>query len=214
MIDRPDPQGPPPGRSEAEARMAADLEYSMEHARRVPIPRLFQKSFDGPFKTCIGCAEPLEALPPYLIVKEIRGSETIVEYAVCASCHQELEAQYSEESRACINALFRDRVDFRRRFDDLIASGRTWKAWVETCILTGERRTPESEFQAVAFCYENDLILSSWPYIIAGPGLRMFEACLSPTTLELRDRFIRQRLGLPSIFSDHPATRLKPPHAG
>ena len=200
-----------PGAEVRVQQMRHDVGYTLENAARVPLPRFFQTSFGNEFTACIGCAEPLESLPPYLVVKEVRGGETIVEYAICSSCHSELDSQYSEESRRCITQVFADQVDFRSHFQSNLTREPDWGNWVTRCVLSREQRGPGSEYQAVALCQGRELLLSAWPYVITGPGMRLLEGCYSAQTLAVRDRFIRQRLGLPSILSDHPATRLRHP---
>lgn len=72
------------------------------------IPREFYSEFTGePFAQCIDCeAELLVPGRVYSVIKQVVGTEVVFEMAICWTCQQRLQEQYSEQSRRNIEEFY------------------------------------------------------------------------------------------------------------
>ncbi|MDP7035092.1 MAG: hypothetical protein QF752_11425 [Planctomycetota bacterium] len=80
----------------------------------VEIPRLFHSAFrEGPFLSCVMCSESLEGeiVEPYFIEKVYRGSEVVMECAICQSCVMGMGGEMSEESSDKIRDFSRENAN-------------------------------------------------------------------------------------------------------
>jgi len=90
MKDEEDRDGLDPG----------DLGDEELEARLPPIPpELMSVYEEGPFTKCTYCSRDLAKAPyPHTVEKIFRGTETIVEFALCLPCIQSLRRELSKES--------------------------------------------------------------------------------------------------------------------
>jgi len=73
-------------------------------------PELLSAYEEGPFKTCSYCARDLEEVPfPHTVEKIFRGTETIVEFALCIPCIQSLRHELSKESLQAMDRFVKER---------------------------------------------------------------------------------------------------------
>ena len=207
--------GKQPGNN-GETKFTRDAAYCVQNAVKAPIPKMFRKSFGGYFRYCVGCRRPLRAdaielehfedgictLRPYLIVKSVRHGEPWIEYAMCVRCLEKLQASLSIDSNARVEKLFDSRVALRRRFELLTTAEADPAVWVSSCILTGTHRTQASNYQMIALCSDDDLLLSATPYSICGDGLKEFEDCHSQQSKKKERKFIKHCLGVEAAMDD------------
>jgi len=190
----------------------AAVMHCFENAFSIPIPKTFQRSFGGPFRSCLVCGNSLipgghgepvtiESLYPlYLVTKEIHRGEPWVEYALRWGCLNTLQDSYTPEFNNHVNELFMARVDPKERFAALTMAGAPVEVWIEKCVLSGEPVQSDKRHQLVAACLGDSLLLSFLPYAIAGQGLKMLEACFDDSTRKIRNEFVRKYLGVESCI--------------
>jgi hypothetical protein len=159
-------------------------------ARRIRLPREFERSFGGRFLHCLACREPLvdtgrkvfsplriqQVAMPYFIVKEVHRGEPWVEYALCLGCAAGLQSRYSTGTTAAIDRLFLEHAHLEERFRRLNAGPAPMCDWLARCVLTGDRIDPRGTYQLHAYCEGGRLVLSALPYAIGERGMAMFEA--------------------------------------
>ncbi|MBE0566893.1 MAG: hypothetical protein IH621_13100 [Krumholzibacteria bacterium] len=179
-------------------------------ARRIRLPREFERSFGGRFMHCLACREPLVdtgrkvfsamrvqlVAMPYFIVKEVHRGEPWVEYALCLGCTAGLQSHYSTGTTAAIDRLFLEHAHLQERFRRLNAGPAPMRDWLARCVLTGDRIDPRGTYQLNAYCEGGRLVLSALPYAIGERGMAMFEGCFSAESAQVRDSFMRRYLGV------------------
>ena len=72
----------------------------MDNQKHVPIPPVFHSlELGGPFRECLICEGNLldcDSPKRYMIERIFRGTEPILEYAMCQACHHDMSQQISQ----------------------------------------------------------------------------------------------------------------------
>lgn len=77
----------------------------------IEIPETFHSAYEeGPFRSCVDCTQPLAEADGYVIQKVQKRGETIFEFALCNSCHKNLVAECSTETRERLNRHVEDNL--------------------------------------------------------------------------------------------------------
>lgn len=179
--------------------------------RWIPIPRIFQPFLeDDPFERCIVCQRfLLENRVTYMIEKVFKGTEVIVEYALCLECCQSMRSDMSEESLMRIQAYMEERVDLLERHEHMIASSPEGvDPWIAHCLLTDTPRQEADTYHIFGHCQGNRLLLSFYPFMVCNAAMKPLANLLSKKTRECLDDFTDQFLGMPpefkKLFDDTP----------
>ncbi len=177
--------------------------------RLVPIPNVFQSlEHDGPFTQCLRCECRLrEDGREYFIERVFRGSEPIIEYAVCLQCHEAMCEELSEASRQSIDTFFRQHADFERRLRRLEEWGHRGDVddWIGECLLTNTKRSECREYQVIAFCRGEYLELGATPFMISGEAVESLSELLSEQTRGWLEDFLGNHFGMPPEFCEPPS---------
>jgi hypothetical protein len=182
--------------------------------QRVPIPERFHSDEkDAPFAHCLQCDRPLLKGDPteYLVEKAYRRydaydvEETIFEYALCIECHREMAASFSDLSRKRCNAYFAERVDLDARIGALL-SGEAVEVgrWMKQCVAHGTPAGDLEEYQVLAHCVGNEMVLSHLPLLIGGPAMEEVAECLSAETRDELGGFRDDHFGVPPELQTAP----------
>lgn len=173
--------------------------YTME------IPVIFQSDLTGkPFPNCVQCEKELLCSGvEYLVEKAIQsypGSSvraTIFEYAICYNCYFKMQDELSKESLEKMDLFFEQQVktDWWERMRKLIRKKpQTADPWLESCIITGNRRDEVEEYQIFGAFEGEEMLLSIMPYMICGEGMDLLIEQLSGKTLDelngFKDRLV------------------------
>ena len=175
--------------------------------RLVPIPTIFHSLLnDGPFTHCIECnKELIEADESYLIERVFRGTEPIMEYAMCFQCREKLSGELSRESLQRIEAHFEERVVLEDRIDLMLKeSGEDVSQWIDECLVTKRHRGDCREYQIMAACKGDKLALGPTPFMISGEAADEVGKLLSKQTRERLGEFTETHFGMPPEFCDSP----------
>lgn len=173
--------------------------------RLLKIPSVFHScQTDEPFDRCLVCgANLLSSNHHYVIEKIYRGSEVIIELAMCVNCQQECgEEGISEESAASLEAFLREKMDFQRRLQ-LMSSVNDQDgidAWLERCLLSDRPAQMFREYQIIALCRGPWIQRDFYPALISGPSLEELADVLSTQTKDWMNDFIGSNFGMPSEF--------------
>ena len=88
--------------------------------RLVPIPKAFHSlELDGPFQTCLQCGGDLLTADRYMIERVFKGTEPIVEYAMCSYCVDDASSELSAESLRNVREHFLRNLDVHARVERL-----------------------------------------------------------------------------------------------
>ena len=175
--------------------------------RFVPIPPIFHSLLkDGPFTHCLDCnKELIEADESYVIERVFRGTEPIVEYAMCFDCREKLCSELSRESLQRIEAHFEERVVLEDRVDLMMReSAEDVGQWIDACLVTKQKRADCQEYQIMAACKGNRLALGPTPFMISGAAAEEVSKLLSKQTRERLGDFTETHFGMPPEFCDSP----------
>ena len=184
-------------------------------AHRVSIPKLFQSvEKEGLFTECIECGENLlDTGRQYVIEKVFRGTEPIIELAMCLNCRDRSGECMSAESAQSIQSFFESRVNFSDRIYQLLlqrgpdADQDSVDDWVDRCMFSGELRSEMREYQVVALCEGKEMIRDFFPIMISGQIMEELSSLLSEQTKGWMDDFIDTNFGMPPEFCEPPGVR-------
>ncbi len=79
-------------------------------------PWLMSEETGEPFRHCIHCRLPLaEVDAPWLVTKDYRQGECMLEYAICQPCRNEVVDGFSEESKEAVRNFLEHEIDWAAR---------------------------------------------------------------------------------------------------
>lgn len=174
--------------------------------KRTPIPPSFYSIETGePFSTCLACDTALfDGSTEYLIEKGYRQyeaydvQETVFEYALCMDCHTTMRQSFSDRSLRRCQAYLSEHVDPARRTGMLLdAESPDPKDWTRQCIVHDTPREELEEYQIMAHCSGEDMLLTHLPLLLGGPAMDDLTQCLSNETIDDLGGFRDEYLGLP-----------------
>lgn len=173
---------------------------------RVPIPDAFHSSETGaPFEECLVCDRPLlDESSEYLIEKGFRHyeaydvEETVFGYAMCLECYSTINQSFSTLSKKRCQAFLSEHVDLSTRTATLLEEETVDPShWLGHCIVHDTPREDLREYQMVAHCHGDSMLLTHLPLMIGGPAVDELAQRLSNETLDELGGFQNEYFGLP-----------------
>lgn len=174
--------------------------------QRVPIPPAFYaEDTEAPFENCLACDRPLrEDDTEYVIEKGYRSfeaydvQETVFGYALCLPCHAMLSRSFSDASKRRCTAYLDKHVDLPSRTESLLEQPPFDPShWTQHCIVHDTPKEDLDEYQMLAHCREDDMLLTHLPLMIGGPAVDELVQRLSNETLDELGGFRDEYFGLP-----------------
>lgn len=184
--------------------------------RYVPIPPAFQSlENDGLFERCTQCdAALLESGKPYLIERVFRGTEPIIEYAMCETCVERAQQELSQESREAVSRYLATHIDFEARLHSLSNLSESGdddvdsESWYTHCAVTGRAADDCRERQIAAWCEGSRMRIDhALPLMLGGSALEELQDVLSEQTTGWMNNFVSDNFGMPPEFCDEPDIR-------
>ncbi|MFP6766127.1 MAG: hypothetical protein VB858_21015 [Planctomycetaceae bacterium] len=175
--------------------------------RFVPIPEVFHAlEHDGPFRNCLRCGGDLLLAERYLIERVFKGTEPIVEYAMCNVCVESESQGLSPESLENVRQHFLHHLDVQSRVDQLrpLLQQGDVTAWLNNCLFTGQAAEDCRERQICGWCEGDQLRLDYSPFMLCGQAVEEIAGQLSEQTRGWMQDFVGENFGLPSEFCDNP----------
>jgi len=173
---------------------------------RIPIPEsLYSIETGDPISTCLACDAPLlDGSTEYLIEKGYRRyeaydvEETVFGYALCMDCHAAMRQSFSEVSKRRCQSFLAEHIDLAGRTERLLGAESTDPAdWTRRCIVHDTPRDELEEYQIMAHCRGDELLLTHLPLLMGGPAVDALAQRLSDETLDDLGGFRDEHLGLP-----------------
>lgn len=173
---------------------------------RIPLPEsLYSIETEDPISTCLACDAPLlDGSTEYLIEKGYRQyeaydvQETVFGYAICMDCHATMRQSFSETSKRRCQAYLSEHVDLAGRTERLLDTDSHDPAeWTRRCVVHGTPREELKEFQIMAHCQGDELLLTHLPLLMGGPAIDALVQRLSSETIDELGGFRDEHLGLP-----------------
>lgn len=193
----------------------------MRHSIHIP-PILYCPNTHGLLRQCLLCEEDLlESKQPYLIEKAFvqplsnTQSETLFAYAICMNCAGTMRQQLSRKSLAKLDAFMQAGVEKDHRLlPKQLTSPQQIDHWLDQCAFTGTPINELTEYQVIAVCQGDQLLLTNdsseqrMPILLGGKVLAQITELLSKETRETLDRFGDLLGGVPpeweELFSRKP----------
>lgn len=166
----------------------------------VEIPKIFKTSVsEVNFTNCISCEKDLlENNEEYFIEKIINNNQVEIEYAMCMDCIEEMRKSFSEESMQKIEEYFAKNLDvFTARYNIMVNGSTNVNDYISHCIFNNKSIENLNEYQLIAHCKGNKLLLSVFPYMVSHDVIEEVQGLLSAKTKEELDRFTDKHFGLP-----------------
>lgn len=181
--------------------------------KRVPLPPTFYADdTEAPFEECLVCERSLrDGTTDYVIEKGYRAfeaydvEETVFGYALCMPCHATLNESFSAASKQRCQSYLSERVDLRARTATLLDEEDTPDPaeWTQNCIVHDTPKEELEEYQILAHCHGDDLLLTHLPLLIGGPAIDALVQRLSNETLDELGGFRDEYFGLPPEFEQN-----------
>lgn len=203
---------------------------------RIPIPEIFHSAdLSAPFERCLVCDRSLlDGAQEYLIEKAVKQypeydvREIVIEYALCLTCHAEMQNTISEASKLALETYFLENAALHRRAfsrladaaasseppegadaaEDAAASHESGpnqdpdvQDWLDRCIIHDTPIGELNEFQLIGHCAGREMLLTHMPLVIGGPAMDEIVQHLSNETLDELGGFRDEHFGLPPEFS-------------
>jgi hypothetical protein len=164
------------------------------------IPKIFYDYItEQPFSKCVCCEKPLlDGSTIYLIEKAIKGSDVLIEYAICLPCAEQKNAAMSQESKERIQAWFEEHVDIEARANRLASQhGFDFEAWTAECIITGKPKADLEHYCVGGMFQGAHMLFGFGPYIMSAEAQKEMSSLLSKQSKDEYDKFIGDNFGLP-----------------
>ncbi|MCB0278115.1 MAG: hypothetical protein KDD94_01340 [Calditrichaeota bacterium] len=170
------------------------------------IPRYFYSTITNDLlSNCSICdCDLLNENTHYFIEKSIKyypeldTEETILEYAICSDCHEELSKSLSEESKITIQNFYLERIQFFSQNQDT----QTLEEKLSTCWVSKKTKGEITEFNVVAECLGNQMNRSFFPMMISAEAIQELYQSLSFETKDELDRFKDRFDNVPPEFKE------------
>lgn len=191
-------------------RFLLSLSPSALVPHRIPIPSVFYSTdTEAPFEKCLVCERALlDGTTDYVIEKGYRTfdaydvRETVFGYALCMRCHAAISQSFSETSKHRCQSYLQQHVNLRERSSALLDHGSDEtnidpSRWIDHCIVHETPRDELGEYQLLAHCHKEDLLLTHLPLMIGGRAVEELVQRLSNETLDELGGFRDEYFGLP-----------------
>ena len=172
----------------------------------IPVPQVFHSvQKEAPFDRCLICNTMLlDEGVGYMIEKIHKGTEVIVEHAICLRCCLGKRDDLSRESCARIDRYLDQHIDMnRRRLEMLQTEQVDVESWISNCIVTGKHIDQVDEYQIYAHGDGEHLLFSGYPFMISAEAISQLQKLLSKKTRDFMNDFIGDYHGLPGEFIDN-----------
>lgn len=174
--------------------------------KRVPIPETFYSVETGePISSCLVCEKPLlDGSTEYLIEKGYRSyedydvEETVFGYAMCVDCHLRIRHSFSELSMQRCQSFMAEAIDVRERATSLLdAESINPSRWTDHCVVHDTPRDELNEYQLLAHCQGDELVLTHLPMLLGGDAVEELTNRLSNETIDELGGFRDEYFGVP-----------------
>lgn len=177
--------------------------------KRVSIPPTFYAEDTGaPFDECLVCGQSLrDGSVDYVIEKGFRSyegydvQETVFGYALCMPCHATLSNSFSDASEQRCSSFLNEHMDLPERTAALLPDAEDVAVnpsdWTQQCVVYGTPKEDLKEYQLLAHCRGEEMLVTHLPLMIGGPAIEALVERLSNKTLDELGGFRDEHFGVP-----------------
>lgn len=135
----------------------------------------------------------LEIDRPWLVTKDYRHGECVLEYAICEGCRDEVTARIPEETKARVRHHLETTIDWSRRLGELLASHDR----LARCIACEAPRHGSGSYSlSAAFDASGRLIEGPLPLLMCEACAARMKSLLCETGLRVWNDFVESHLHL------------------
>ena len=166
-------------------------------------PWFFSEESGEPFCHCIHCRLPLAEIDtPWLVTKDYRHGECVLEYAICQPCRNEISAPISEEEKSAVRGFLEREIDWDARRQEFLMAHSVERR-LDACIACRTPRLMMSGFGLSAlFDSGGGLVEGPLPLILCERCTAEMNSALSDQTRAAWQRFLTSHFeGPPDIES-------------
>jgi len=152
-----------------------------------------------PFSHCVRCHLPLlEIDEPWLVNKEFRGAECVLEYAICVPCRNDLTGQLSEESKESVRGFLRSEIDWETRITEFMMMADPVDRFA-SCVIC-ETGQEACEVFGISALHDSggELTLGPLPLMVCGGCIGKITDRLSPESRAVWRKFLNDYFAGPS----------------
>ena len=206
-----EPQNPPTPEDEQPAESSDGGQHGLTFLTISEIdipPLLYSVEKDMPFQRCLHCDKDLfGGSDLYLIEKVVRGTETIIELAICLDCRQgKSEQGMSEDSMTALKGYFTGVNIIANQMESIRGEPMdTIDPWLARCAISKRPRDELREYQIVAACEGDQVQLGWFPMLLSGHVIEEISELLSDETRGWMDDYVGDNFGMPSEFCEPPS---------
>ena len=157
------------------------------------------------FSHCLRCKLPLvEIAQPWLVNKEFRRGECMMEYAICQPCRDLVTDQLSEESKEAVRRFLEKEIDWEARMRKFMLA-REPAVRFDACVACCAPRDVLEGFGVSAlFDSGGSLVVGPLPLLICQPCVGRMTADLSEESREVWRSFLAENFAGPPGDSGFP----------
>lgn len=173
-------------------------------------PIFYPEGKNEPFKYCQVCKkELLENNERYLIEKaykqdlENKGRKLIFEFVYCLNCQEQIQSEFSPESKEKIDNYFNANTNLEKRYQGLTKNKLfDVDIWLHNCIVKNKPIDEVEEFQIYSLCEGGDMLFYHAPFMLCGEAMDDIMNLLSNKTLDIINGFWVDNIDLPPEMED------------
>lgn len=157
------------------------------------------------FSHCLCCKLPLvEIAGPWLVNKEFRRDECVMEYAICQGCRDQVTDGLSEESKEAVRGFLKKEIDWEARMREFMLSPEV-ESRFDGCIACRAPRSVLEGFGISAlFDSGGSLVVGPLPLLICQPCVGRMTESLSEASRGVWRKFLADYFPGPSMDSGFP----------
>lgn len=188
----------------------------MNYEKLPSIPKeFFNSEINAPFTHCMICsADLMKETEPYSVERAIRNypemklTNVVFEYALCAKCTSDMEKEISSETKLAIMTYFQQHFDYTSRpqwnpeEEEDVERPFDCNEWIGNCAVKGLPRQQLFEYSLYARCIGDRIIPEVVPYMISGQAQDDIIELFSNKSLGFMDDFTDKHFTGPPEFKE------------
>jgi hypothetical protein len=157
------------------------------------------------FSHCLCCKLPLvEIAELWLVNKEFRRGECVMEYAICQPCRDRVTDELSEDSKEAVRGFLEKEIDWEARMREFMLAHEPAVRF-DACIACCAPRDGLEGFGiSVLFDSGGSLVVGPLPLLICQPCVGRMTASLSEASREVWRRFLAENFAGPPMDTGFP----------
>jgi hypothetical protein len=145
------------------------------------------------FSHCLCCKLPLvEIADPWLVNKEFRRGECVMEYAICQECRDQVTDELSEESKESVRGFLEREIDWEARMREFMLAPQVTDRFDACIACCAPRESLEGFGISALFDAGGSPVVGPLPLLICQPCVGRMTAGLSEESRGVWRRFLAE----------------------